>query len=65
MTRNLYCKCGGAATFASDTGNPLDEEISTFKRDHSDPAFCKLISEKEYRLAQSMDRKPKKKGKRK
>ena len=65
MTRHLYCQCGSAATFASDTNETLDEDISTFKRDHSDPDFCKLISEKEYRLVQSMDDKPKKKAKRK
>lgn len=64
MTRHLFCKCGSAASFASQTNETLDEEASKFRRDHNQ-AGCKLISEKEYRLAQSMDRKPKKKGKRK
>lgn len=64
MTRNLFCKCGSAATFASNTNETLDEDVSAFKRDHSQEG-CKLVSEKEYRLVQSMDDKPKKKGKRK
>lgn len=62
MTRHLYCQCGSAATFASDTNETLNEDISAFKRDHSQQG-CKLVSEKEYRLMQNMDDKPNKKGK--